>query len=211
MKHLVIIGCGGFAREVYDTACNSVGYKHEYDIKGFLQGDVLLEEPELSLLPLPVLGSVSDYEFKTDDACICALGSPKGRQKLCDIVSKRGAVFTNVVHKFSCVSGSAEIGVGIIVCAFSSISCNTHVGNHVVLNSHSGMGHDSSIGDFSVVSAHCDLTGHVMAGKRTFWGGGSRALPNAQIGDDAYIGAGSVVMKKVKPGAKVFGVPAMEI
>lgn len=211
MKHLLIIGCGGFAREVYDTACNSVGYLVEYDIKGFLQGDVLLLEDELSLLPMPVLGTVSEYNFQSDEVCICGIGSPAGRQKLCQIAIERGAAFTNVIHKYSCVSASAKLGMGIVLCAFSSISCNTVVGNHVAINSHSGMGHDSSIGDYSVISAHCDLTGHVKVGERTFFGGGSRALPHARVGDDAYIGASSVVFKKVKSGKKVFGNPAMEV
>ncbi len=56
MKDLIIIGVGGFAREVYWHAQNSIGYRTEWDIKGFLDGDVILSEKEYNKLPLRVLG-----------------------------------------------------------------------------------------------------------------------------------------------------------
>ena len=40
MKHLIIIGVGGFAREVYWHAQDSLGYGNEWDLKGFLDGDI---------------------------------------------------------------------------------------------------------------------------------------------------------------------------
>ena len=59
--------------------------------------------------------------------------------------------------------------------------------------------------------SHCDITGHTQIGKKVFVGGGAGTLPKAKIEDDAYIGAGSVVLKKVKAGTKVFGNPARVI
>ena len=36
-------------------------------------------------------------------------------------------------------------------------------------------------------------------------------LPNADIEDDAYVGVGSVILRKVKTGKRVFGNPAREM
>ena len=36
MRHLVIVGAGGFGRELYGAALESVGYGTEFDVKGFL-------------------------------------------------------------------------------------------------------------------------------------------------------------------------------
>ena len=58
MKHLVIIGVGGFGREVFCHAKGSMGYGIDWDIKGFLDGDVLLSPKEYEKLQAPVLGDI---------------------------------------------------------------------------------------------------------------------------------------------------------
>ena len=37
MKYLVIVGAGGFGREMFGAAREAVGYGTEFDIKGFRQ------------------------------------------------------------------------------------------------------------------------------------------------------------------------------
>jgi maltose O-acetyltransferase len=48
----------------------------------------------------------------------------------------------------------------------------------------------------------------VMVGKNVWIGGGAVLLPGVTIGDDAIIGAGSVVTRDVPPGATAAGNPA---
>ncbi len=48
----------------------------------------------------------------------------------------------------------------------------------------------------------------ITIGNNVWIGGGARILPHVTIGDDAIIGAGSVVTKDVPAGARVAGVPA---
>ena len=36
MKHLLIVGAGGFGREMFGAAREAVGYGMEFDIKGFI-------------------------------------------------------------------------------------------------------------------------------------------------------------------------------
>ena len=77
-----------------------------------------------------------------------------------------------------------------------------------MVNCHSSAGHDVSIGAWSTVSGHCDLTGQTTLGTGAFLGSGARVIPGKTIGDDAVVGAGSVVIRSVASGQKVFGVPA---
>lgn len=51
----------------------------------------------------------------------------------------------------------------------------------------------------------------VAIGRNVWIGGGSRILPGVTIGDDAIVGAGSVVTRDVPAGATVVGVPARRI
>lgn len=51
----------------------------------------------------------------------------------------------------------------------------------------------------------------VKIGRNVWIGGGAIILPGVTIGDDAVIGAGSVVTRDVEPGATVVGNPARRI
>jgi maltose O-acetyltransferase len=51
----------------------------------------------------------------------------------------------------------------------------------------------------------------VRIGARVFIGANATILPGVEIGDDAIVGAGSVVRRDVPPGAIVLGNPAREI
>ena len=50
----------------------------------------------------------------------------------------------------------------------------------------------------------------VAIGRNVWLGGGSIILPGTTIGDDAVVGAGSVVTRNVLVGAAVMGNPARE-
>ncbi len=51
----------------------------------------------------------------------------------------------------------------------------------------------------------------IMVGKNVWIGGGAILLPGITIGDDAVVGAGSVVTRDIAPGVTVAGNPARQI
>ena len=124
---------------------------------------------------------------------------------------EKNAEFINIIHSSSIIHGTAKLGQGIIVSPFSSIGDASVIGDYFVLNGLSCIGHDCVMGDYTCVMSHCDITGHTHIGKKVFIGGGARTVPEAKIEDEAYVGAGSVILRKVKAGKKVFGNPAKEI
>lgn len=211
MKKLFIIGTGGLAREVYWHAQNSIGYKTQYELKGFLEGDVPLDASKYNLLPMQVVDNVINYEIEENDVFIIAIADGECKEKIAKIIEEKKGEFINLIHNTALVSPLAKIGKGILICPFVIISCNTSVGNHVTFNSYSDLGHDAIVGDYTSIMSHVDITGNVLVGAHTFWGSGARALPSSKIGNYARIGAGSVVLRKVKDGQTVFGVPAMPI
>lgn len=211
MKHLIIIGVGGFAREVFWHARDSVGYGTDWDIKGFLDGDVKLTAEEYEKLSAPLLGDVDSYVIEPDDCFICAIGSPKVKEKLTQRILARGGEFINIIHNSAIVHPTVKMGVGNIICPRVHIHDHARIGSYVTFNGRSGAGHDAEVGDYSSVMSSVDITGYVIVGKRTFWGTGAKAVPHSRIDDDATIGVASVVFRRVKAGVKVFGNPAMPI
>lgn len=211
MKHLIIIGVGGFAREVYWYAKDSLGYGTEWDLKGFLDGDIRLAEEEYEKLPLDVVGNISSYDIQEDDVFVCAVGEPKVKVKLVQEVANRGGKFINIIHRTARICETAKMGIGNILSPYSCLSDHVTIGNYTSINASSGLGHDSELGDYSTLSSAVDVMGYAKIGRMVFMGGGAKALPHCKIGDNVYVGVGSVVFRRVKDDLRVFGNPALPI
>lgn len=209
MKHLIIIGVGGFAREVYWHAQNSIGYLNEWDIKGFLDGDVKLSDEEYAKLDAPLLGNVFSYEFNNDDIFVCAIGTGVARKKMCEEIIARGGTFINLISKDSTIQGNVQIGVGNIICPSVHINDNAQIGDFVLFNIGVAVGHDSNIGSYSSFMGGVTICGYATVGQCTYWGTNAVAMPHSNVGNDVQVGVGSVVFKRVKSGLSVFGNPAM--
>ena len=207
-KNLVIAGAGEFGRELYWTILDAKGYGHDFIIKGYVDS---ADPSTFTKLQVPLLGTPENYEIQDDDVFTCAIGNPISREKVVNCLLGRGARFINIIHKTSIIHGNVKYGTGLVICPFTSIGDSSEIGDYVVLNSYSAIGHDSVVGNYSCIMSHCDITGHTKIGKKVFVGGGAGTVPKAKIGDEAYVGAGSVVLRKVNPGVKVFGNPAVEI
>lgn len=209
MKHLVIAGAGEFGRELYWTAQGARGFGVEFDIKGYLDDN--LDQEKKGKLQKPCLGKIEEYETEKDDVFTCAIANPSVREIVIKKLLEKGAKFIDIIHESSIIHGSVKYGKGLIVSPFSLIGDCSIIGDYVVLNGFSGIGHDCVVGDYTCIMSQCDITGHTEIGKKVFFGGGARTIPKARIEDGAYVGAGSVVLRKVKAGTKVFGNPARTI
>ena len=213
MKHLIMIGAGGFGRECYWHARESIGFGTEFDLKGYLD-DTPSGELREDLLQMPRIGTIDEYEIQPDDVFICTIGSPQGKYQIVNRLRSQwgGEVqFINLIHRTAIVHPTVKLGTGIILVSNVNVHDNAKIGNHVCLNVASGCGHDASIGDFTSVMARCDICGNVQVGERVYIASSVVLIPHSKVESDAYVGAGSVVLKRVKAGRKVFGAPPFEI
>lgn len=208
MKQLVIIGAGELGRELYWHAQEAFGYNSEFVVKGFIDDDYAPENEKYKTLGKPLLSSVEDYDIEPDDVFVCAIGSVNGREATVEKIKSRGGQFMTVRHKTSIIQGNVEVGEGLFMGPFTIIGDGAKIGNHVMINTHSAIGHDVAIGDYTCIMSYVDVTGCSHIGRKVFLASGCRMTPSTKIGDGAYIGIGSVVLRKVRPGVKVFGNPA---
>ena len=212
MKNLVIIGTGGFAREIFWHAQMSSGFDSEWTFKGFLDGDVKLAAEEYAKLPEDgkVLGDVDGYEIDADDVFTCAVGIPSVRKKLIEKILARGGKFINIISERATIFAGSSIGNGIIIGLNSGFSDHVDFGDFSVVNNFTGLGHDVKVGKYSCIMSQVDICGNAQIGDEVFIGSHSTVLPNVKIENGAYVGAGSVVLKRVRAGTKVIGNPAIE-
>lgn len=207
MKHLIIIGAGEFGRELYWHAQSSKGYGTEFEIKGYID-DAEPSDERYQKIQKPLLGSISEYQIEENDVFICAIGTPSVRESIIPKMLDKGAEFMNLIHNTSIIQGQVSLGIGVFIGPFTVIGDSVSIGDHVMLNTHSAIGHDAVIKKFACIMSYVDVTGCCSIEQAAFLGSGCRMVPGTRIGAHSYVGVGSVVLKRVKDGKKVFGNPA---
>lgn len=209
LPQLIIIGAGGFGREVLAWAGQSLQVGREWAIKGFIDDNLeaLRERPA----PAPVLGRIEDHQPASDEVFICALGVPALKRRCSEMIVARGGRFVNLVHRTVVMGYEVRLGAGVVLCPHSVVSSNTRLGRGVAINLHSTVDHDAVVGDWTQVNCHCDLTAGVSIGAEVFLGSRVTLFPGVRVGDRAHLGGGSVVTRDVPEGVKVFGNPAKRV
>lgn len=209
MKRLLIVGAGGFGREVLQYALNMQTVKNRWDFIGFLDDNLnVLNKFNKSHL---IVDTIENYQPKNNDEVICAIGDSETRYIIVKKLIEKGVVFTNIIHPTAIISTEARIGYGLIICTNAYIGPDSYVSDFVIVNDLAIVGHDAILKSFSTIGPHCNVMGNVMIGEKAYLGGSSCILPGVKIGNNAKVGAGSVVIKNIKDGVTVFGNPAKKI
>ncbi|MDO4321562.1 MAG: acetyltransferase [Lachnospiraceae bacterium] len=208
MKKIIIVGAGGFGRELLQWIKDINKVAPTWEILGFIDDNTsALDGVEIDY---PVIGTISDWKPKEDEEFALAMGSPALKRKIVSILKEKGAKFATVIHPTALLSEFAHYGEGFIMFPYSKLSCNSTVGDFVTLLS-TPIGHDNVIGDYTVISGGCNIVRNVEIGKDVFLAAGVCIAQDIKVGDGAYLGLGSVVLKDVEPGKKVFGNPARAV
>ena len=207
--NLVIISAGSLGREVLVWATQCIQAGTPWRIKGFL--DSRADALRGLAYDVPILASPDDYEPAADDVFLCAIGDPAAKRRYAMQMQAKGARFTRLIHPTALIGRNVEIGEGAIICPYTQLSCDLALGRHVMLGTNSSAAHDTRTGDYTQISGACQINGHATIGEGVFLGSSVTLLPKSRVEDWAYVGAGSVVLRRVKTRTKVFGNPAMPI
>ena len=209
MIDLILVGAGGYAREIYELIIKDNNRKKlTYNVLGALDDN--LQALDGKQTDLKILGTIKDWRIKGDEKYVMAIASPQTKEKVAQIMHDKGAQFVSLLHYSVMRCSGAEYGEGFIAYPGATIGPDDKIGNFVTLLC-TGLGHDVQIGDYSTISSYCGLNGNVHMGKRVFIGGHACIAPSIKIGDDAFVCLGSVVVTHVKKGIRVLGNPARKI
>jgi sugar O-acyltransferase (sialic acid O-acetyltransferase NeuD family) len=209
LRNLVIIGAGDLGREVLVWSRQAIQAGAPWCVKGFLDGRARVLDGYSC--DTRILGAPEDYQPQDNDVFLCAVGDPAEKRKYTSMMAAKGAVFATLIHPSALVGPSVVIRTGAIISPFTQLSCDITIGEHAMFGTMSSAGHNTVIGPYSQVSGGCQLNGHARLGEGVFLGSSVTILPKARVEDWAYVGAGSVVLRRVKARTKVFGNPATQI
>ncbi len=207
-RPLVIIGAGGFGREVAwlvdEINCDEptwelLGFVDDYSSGVTVEGfDVLGGlEKLLSIRPRPNV--------------VCAIGDPVVRRAVVERYAEHGFEFITLMHPTVRSSRFVEIGPGSVVCAGSILTTNVRIGRHSILNLNCKVGHDSVLGAFSSLMPATNIAGEVRVGDGCYFGLNAAVINQVSIGDWTTIGAGAVVVNDIPSHVVAVGVPAKPI
>ncbi|MBR0258394.1 MAG: hypothetical protein IJQ58_11695 [Synergistaceae bacterium] len=209
MQDIIIVCAGGYGREVYAlirgiNSAKAEGREEPYNILGFLSD--VPDALDGIKIDAKIIGDIQNWQPKGNEVYALGISTPKSKEKLSEMLKARGAKFVSLVAPSVYISETIEIGEGSIITAGSSIGDNAKIGRFVNIAG-SMVGQDAIIGDYSTTTGFTNVTNAVL-GKRVFVGSHAVIMNKKKIGDDAFVCVGSVVVRNVKAGTKVFGVPA---
>jgi sugar O-acyltransferase (sialic acid O-acetyltransferase NeuD family) len=206
---MVIVGAGGFAKEILET----FSQRNELDNLFFFD-NVSKEIPGTLFNRFPILKTMDEvkkiFEKTGDNRFTLGLGNPLFRYKLNKMFSAIGGELT------SSISQNTEIGsFGTTIAAGCNILSGTIITNNVTLktgcliNPGCSISHDSILEEYVQISPGVRITGNCLIDGFSLLGTNSVILPKVTIGKNVVVGAGAVVTKDVPDNSMVMGVPAV--
>ncbi|GFE58632.1 transferase [Geobacter sp. AOG1] len=206
-QKLIIIGGGGFAREVIWLARDCGEIWTPYAIL-----DDNLSTHGQSFCDVPVIGAIDSWHEYMDAYFVVAVGSPRTRRKIVKRMAANGTPrFATLVHPSVMKSRYVSLGEGSIVCAGCILTTQVSIGKHAIVNLASTIGHDVSMGDFCTIAPQVAISGNVSLGDGVEVGTCATVIQGNKLGDGCFVGAGAVVSKEVAPNSLVVGTPARHV
>lgn len=211
LEPLVIVGAGGFGREVLDVmeAINAVHPTHE--LLGFVDDAITDQNLErITARGAKHLGGVAQHLDGPDSrvSYVIGIGGTATRRALATRFDAAGAEAATLVHPASTQGSAVSIGAGSVICAGARITTNVVIGRHVHINLNATVGHDTTIGDFVSLNPLASISGDCSLEDGVLVGVSGTVLNMLRVGADAVVGGSACAVRDVPPATTVVGVPA---
>jgi sugar O-acyltransferase (sialic acid O-acetyltransferase NeuD family) len=210
MQNIVIIGAGGFGREV-KTIIDAVNKVEKiYNFIGYYDDGI---EKGTMINNFPVLGNLHDLNSSSEPiSVLLGIGEPTTKSKIIAKLSSDKINFPTLIHPSVQISeDEVAISKGCIICGGTIITCNIVIGSFVTINLNCTIGHDTIIDDFSSFMPSVNISGEVHIQEKVYVGTGAKIINQLTIGIGTIIGAGAVVSKSLPDYCTAVGIPAKPI
>jgi len=208
MIDLILIGAGGFGREVKCLIHDINSVKKTYNILGFIDDGL---EKDFIIHEYKVLGGFNYLDtLSVRPSLVIAIGNPIIRQNIYSKLTNYS--FPTLIHpNVSLLGYNISIGNGAIICKGCIFTCDIKIDNFVIFNLSCTIGHDTKIGKFSSLMPGVNVSGEVIIEELVYIGTGVKLINDLTIGKRTIIGAGAVVSKSLPPNCTAVGIPAKPI
>lgn len=198
---IVIIGAGGFAREVYSWAAHDP----MFSVVAFV--DEKRTVPEIYGLPV-----FKSFPKNLKAKFLVAIGDPVARARMWDKAIKAGLQPSqSLIHRSAVVGIEVYNKLGCIICPGVILTTNIKIGRGAILNINSTVGHDCNLGEFVTVSPGANISGNCDIGDFSYIGTNASLREKISMGKGSTAGMGAVVLKSIPKGEVWAGNPARQL
>ena len=212
MAELVIVGAGGFSRQIAELLEELTLDGPCRVLAGFLDDDPALAGSHV--LGYQVLGPLTiARELDADRKFIIGVANvrrPDSRRAIVSRLELPADRYASLIHRSASVSKRAEIGEGSVVLQNVVISHGAVLAAHVLVSPGCVISHDARLDSGVTLAAGVLVGGGCALGAGAYLGAGCTIRDGVKIGEGAIVGMGAVAVKDVARGVTVFGCPARE-
>lgn len=211
MEKIVIVGAGGFGREVEWLIRRVNEVMPTYEMIGFVDDGKKNGESVGHSKVICTVDELVNYDEKIN-VCI-AVGNAKTRKEIVDKLSvNKNIVFPNLIDpSVIYYEDELTIGKGNIVCAGTILTVNITMGDFNIINLDCTVGHDDVIRDYVTMYPSVNVSGCVEIDDCVEIGTGTQIIQGLSIKNDVIVGAGAAVVKNLEEPGVYVGIPAKKI
>jgi sugar O-acyltransferase (sialic acid O-acetyltransferase NeuD family) len=209
VKKIVIIGSGGFAKEVAFLIDEINRAKPEWELLGFIDKKVGEMNGKYKIIGDDLwLEKVSEKIYAT-----IGVGNPSLVKNLYNkFLRNKNIIFPNLIHPKAIGDwGQIILGIGNIITAGNIFTTDIRIGSFNVFNLSCTIGHDTIIGSYNVINPTVNISGGVEIEEGCLIGTGTQILQYKKICQNVTVGAGSLVTKNIVEEGVYIGVPAIKL
>lgn len=206
MKDLIIIGAGGFGREVSWLVERINDVKQEWNLLGFVDDNPDIQSKIID--KYRIIGKICDLRNYPDAYTVCCIANTAIRKK---IVGKVTNSFATLIDPSAIISPKVEIGEGSVICAGAVITVDIKIGEHNIVDVNSTIGHDAVLEDFVTLYPSVNVSGNTFIKSGAELGTGTQVIQGLTVGENTIVGAGAVVNRSLPDNCTAVGVPAKVI
>ena len=154
------------------------------------------------LAGVPVVGGMQQLEqlFAKgcfDSAVIVVGTSIPARKRLRVLCGALGIPLTNAIDPTARICADVELGSGNVICAHCHFGVGTRVGDNNMLSAYNSFDHHNVLGSHIATGPGCMTSGLVRIGDGVRLGTGIFIQPHVEIGHDAQVASGAVIVASV--------------
>lgn len=210
MENILIIGAGGFGREV-EWLINRINNSNnnQWNLIGYVDDNVQKGTEITKLKVVYNTDELLKLEKKTN--VVIAIGNAKVRKLIYNkIKENKNLSFPNLVDP-SAIIGEVDMGIGNIICAGTIATVNIKINNFNIINLDCTVGHDDVLADFITVYPSVNISGNTTINEVVEIGTGTQIIQGKNICSNVIIGAGAVVVKDIEEEGTYIGIPVKKI
>jgi acetyltransferase EpsM len=198
MAKLVLIGGGGFAKEVHAIAEEA--------------GDTVVgyAAPEQTALKLRYLGCAETLPYVRSefDAVILAFGAVNrktilARAATVATLEALSLPFATAVSPRAIIAPGVKVGVGSVIAPMVIVAVDATIGDHCVLNGAAQLGHDAVLDSNVTLAPLAFIAGTARVASNALIGPHTTVLEGRKVGREVIVGAGATVLRDVADGATI--------